>query len=133
VLHTTFLSASEMGEVFSQTLLNVHPCRYDAYGMTVAEAAAWGAPSLVAAGGNVGVAELLTPDEGLVLQLDFTQPMAELASAVEQLLCSERERLEKVSVAARERVLAYTEEQAAAGVGEAMESAVREHARRAIP
>ena len=29
---------------------NVHPCAYDAYGMTVVEAAACGAPSLLATG-----------------------------------------------------------------------------------
>jgi len=33
-----------------QTLLNIHLCLYDAYGMTMVEAAAFGAPSVV----NVG-------------------------------------------------------------------------------
>jgi glycosyltransferase involved in cell wall biosynthesis len=42
-----FLSAAEMAVIYSRTQLNVHPCRYDAYGMTIIEAAAFGVPSLV--------------------------------------------------------------------------------------
>lgn len=34
-------------QVYAATKLNVHPCTYDAYGMTVVEAASQGAPSLV--------------------------------------------------------------------------------------
>ena len=37
--------------------------------MTVAEAAAFGAPSVIAAGGQVGVADLLRPAQGEVLEV----------------------------------------------------------------
>ena len=56
-----FLSPEELGEIFSETVLNVHPCRADAYGMTCVEAAAFGAPSAIHAGGAVGASEFLRP------------------------------------------------------------------------
>lgn len=42
-----FMSAEELAEVFACTALNFHPCEYDAYGMTVVEAASQGAPSVM--------------------------------------------------------------------------------------
>ena len=45
--------------MYRRTCLNVHPCVYDAYGMTVVEAAAFGAPSCVQRGDLVGCAALL--------------------------------------------------------------------------
>lgn len=42
-----FMSAGELAEVFACTVLNFHPCEYDAYGMTVVEAASQGAPSIM--------------------------------------------------------------------------------------
>lgn len=46
-LRESFLSTEELAGIFAQTRLNVHPCTYDAYGMTVIEAASQGAPSVV--------------------------------------------------------------------------------------
>lgn len=42
-----FMSAKELSELFACTALNFHPCEYDAYGMTVVEAASQGAPSVM--------------------------------------------------------------------------------------
>ena len=39
VIREDFMGPAQLAEVFSQTILNVHPPLYDAYGMTVAEAA----------------------------------------------------------------------------------------------
>ena len=33
------MGPAEMADLYSQTRLNVHPCTYDAYGMTIVEAA----------------------------------------------------------------------------------------------
>jgi len=49
-------------------------CRYDAYGMTVVEAASQGAPTLVQGGGHVGATDLLCADSGEVLCCDMDQP-----------------------------------------------------------
>ena len=49
-------------------------CRYDAYGMTVVEAASQGAPTLVQGGGHVGATDLLCAGSGEVLCCDMDQP-----------------------------------------------------------
>lgn len=43
----SFMNAAELAGVFATTRLNFHPCEYDAYGMTVIEAASQGAPSVM--------------------------------------------------------------------------------------
>jgi len=57
VLAGRFLGPNEMAAMYSRTLLNFHPCTYDAYGMTIVEAAAFGVPSIVSP--NVGACHLL--------------------------------------------------------------------------
>ena len=52
------LGPDEMAAVFNRTYINVHPCAYDAYGMSIVEAAAFGAPSLVNKNG-IGALALL--------------------------------------------------------------------------
>ena len=69
-MHRVLLNAKQLGKIYSRTKLNVHPCRKDAYGMTVIEAAAFGAPSLVCSGGKVGSSELLVENEG-VFSFDY--------------------------------------------------------------
>jgi glycosyltransferase involved in cell wall biosynthesis len=55
---------SFLAQLYSETALNFHPALYEAYGMTVVEAAAFGAPSLFDSGGDIGVASRLRPEEG---------------------------------------------------------------------
>lgn len=50
----------------------MHPCVYDAYGMTVVEAAAFGAPSCVQRGDLVGCAALLRQSEMEFIPVDWT-------------------------------------------------------------
>ena len=40
-----FKGPADLAAIFARTRLNFHPCEYDAYGMTVIEAASQGAPS----------------------------------------------------------------------------------------
>ena len=70
---------STAAQVYVQTVLNFHPCAYDAYGMTIVEAASRGAPSVVAAGGAVGATDLLSADRGEAFLLDFSAPTERLA------------------------------------------------------
>ena len=42
MIEERFLGPSELAQIFSATALNVHPCLYDAYGMTIVEAASQG-------------------------------------------------------------------------------------------
>ena len=54
VILDSFLPPASLAAVFSRTLVNFHPCSYDAYGMTIIEAAALSVPSIIAAGDHVG-------------------------------------------------------------------------------
>ena len=60
------LGPKELASIFSHTILNVHPCLYDAYGMTMVESSAFGVPSVVNCGGKVGAAALLGEGLGCV-------------------------------------------------------------------
>jgi glycosyltransferase involved in cell wall biosynthesis len=66
------LGPKELAAIFSYTALNIHPCLYDAYGMTMVESAAFGVPSVVNCGGNVGAAALLGENEGCIA-LDLSE------------------------------------------------------------
>ena len=68
----TFLSSSELTAILSCTVFNFHPCSYDAYGMTIVEAAALGVPSIVASGGTVGALAIIGTDA--CIQVDMSQP-----------------------------------------------------------
>lgn len=59
---------------------HIHPplCRYDAYGMTIVEAASQGAPSLVQGGGHVGATDLLSEAAGEVLCTDMDVPVSQV-------------------------------------------------------
>jgi glycosyltransferase involved in cell wall biosynthesis len=54
----SFVDAAALFALFSNSVLNVHPAAYDAFGMTIMEAAAAGCPSLVG-GAHVGATHLL--------------------------------------------------------------------------
>jgi len=64
-----FLSPKELGAVFAHTVLNFHPSYYDAYGMTIVEAAAFGAPTVVA-GPSVGAFRFLGEDGCMHVDMD---------------------------------------------------------------
>eukprot|EP00055_Hartaetosiga_balthica_P001853 m.2058 g.2058 ORF g.2058 m.2058 type:complete len:475 (-) comp1708_c0_seq1:172-1596(-) len=53
-----FVTHNELQRLFTETLVNIHPSKNDAYGMTIVEAAACGAISLVSNDGSVGAVEL---------------------------------------------------------------------------
>ena len=64
---TEHLDADGLRDLFSATRLNYHPCRRDAYGMTVVEAGAFGAPSVAQRGGGVGATATLREQDGAAL------------------------------------------------------------------
>ncbi|BDA42205.1 hypothetical protein COCOBI_03-0920 [Coccomyxa sp. Obi] len=109
VIEERFLGPADLARIFAATALNVHPPLYDAYGMTVVEAASQGAPSLVNAGGHVGAADLLSKERGEIFEADFSVPEHELAEHVEALLKEEQGRLASVGAAAAARARSWTE------------------------
>jgi glycosyltransferase involved in cell wall biosynthesis len=58
----TFFSPHELCAIFQNTVINFHPCSYDAYGMTIVEAAAMGVPSVIANNGQIGASHLIGED-----------------------------------------------------------------------
>ena len=117
-----FIGAEELAALQSAALLNFHPPTYDAYGMTVVEAAAFGSPSVLHApaehavsahGGTsestdgVGAAELLRPSRGESFHVDLSAEASVVAAAVQTLL-SDRPRLQQVGEAAQARALSWT-------------------------
>mmetsp|Transcript_13301 Transcript_13301/g.47230 ORF Transcript_13301/g.47230 Transcript_13301/m.47230 type:complete len:405 (+) Transcript_13301:128-1342(+) len=63
-----FLTADDLARLYSETVLNVHPPLYDAFGMSVVEAAAFGALTLLNAPSDVGAKVVL---RGAFLQCAF--------------------------------------------------------------
>jgi len=61
-----FLGPKELAAVLTRTAINIHPCFYDAYGMTLVESAAFGVPSIVNNGGKVGAVSLLGSGKGCI-------------------------------------------------------------------
>eukprot|EP00578_Thalassiosira_sp_NH16_P029027 CAMPEP_0181097632 /NCGR_PEP_ID=MMETSP1071-20121207/11674_1 /TAXON_ID=35127 /ORGANISM="Thalassiosira sp., Strain NH16" /LENGTH=478 /DNA_ID=CAMNT_0023180129 /DNA_START=259 /DNA_END=1691 /DNA_ORIENTATION=- len=90
------LGPRELAAVFSHTVLNVHPCLYDAYGMTMVESAAFGVPSVVNGGGKVGAASLLGEGEGCIA-VNLGQIIDETGSCETQSIDTIRESLQENS------------------------------------
>eukprot|EP00756_Hemistasia_phaeocysticola_P042643 Hpha_TRINITY_DN1697_c0_g1::TRINITY_DN1697_c0_g1_i1::g.48691::m.48691 len=128
IVEPNFLGSERLAEIFGASLLNIHSPLYDAYGMTVVEAASFGAPTLLhdpkkrsserpldaegPAGEGVGAVVLLSPEKGMALTGDFTDP-AEVAQEIRRLLLPEsRRRLAEVGLRARERAIGWTDEKA---------------------
>lgn len=74
VIVEDFLGPDKLGAIYIETLVNVHTALHDAYGMTVVEAAAFGAVTLLDTAGRVGVTDFFTPNEYL------TSPFADLTA-----------------------------------------------------
>jgi len=130
-----FLSPAELGRrVFSRTALNIHPPLYESFGLTVLEAAAWGAPTLMHAPASeaqgVGAAEVLSAARGESIALDLALPPQQLAHLVEATL-TDGPALRRVAAAARAVALAATEAANAAATGavlaEVLASASAQH------
>lgn len=104
-----FLSPEGLAAIFSRAALNFHPCEYEAYGMTIVEAASFGVPSIVAAGGHVGASAIV--GNGASFEFDMSTPgilseevLKEIQGAME-----DREQLQSVGEKAKKRALSWDE------------------------
>lgn len=111
VIYEGFMGPSQLSDLYSQTILNLHPCIYDAYGMTIVEAAAFATPSVVhvGPGGAVGAAEFLDAGQKQVLALDLTMPVASVANVLKHLFLNQSQ-LGEVGWAASRRSLSWDED-----------------------
>jgi RimJ/RimL family protein N-acetyltransferase len=136
VILDEFLGAAALAAVFSATRLNVHPCLYDAYGMSVIEAAAFGAPSVVNGGGTIGATALLNrgvdgvesggakPEAGCV-ELDLSGATTSALAAAVLSTLDDTQQLAAVAQVARTRALGWSEAKAGKVVYESLEQLSR--------
>mmetsp|Transcript_22393 Transcript_22393/g.33093 ORF Transcript_22393/g.33093 Transcript_22393/m.33093 type:complete len:448 (-) Transcript_22393:98-1441(-) len=104
-----FLPPKSLASIFSRTVLNFHPCSYDAYGMTIVEAAACGAPSVLAKGGRVGASELVDS----FVEVDMPSNESELSSQSVDVIMrhlKDSEKLNKTGEDAKCKAVAWDEE-----------------------
>ncbi|CAE7731907.1 PCMTD1 [Symbiodinium pilosum] len=108
IILDSFLSPKSLAAVFARTALNFHPCAYDAYGMTLVEAAACGAPSVLA-GESVGAWALLG-SESLCVDMppDENELSEDAVVAITSFLRSPE--LESVGVSAQKKALEWDEQ-----------------------
>ena len=111
IVYEGFMDATQLSELYSQTLLNIHPCIYDAYGMTIVEAAAFMSPSIVhlGSGGAVGAAEFLDPSKGQVIGLDLAGALSDIVNGIKHTLLN-KNHLAEVAWAASKRSLSWDED-----------------------
>lgn len=111
IVLTGFLSSKALAAIFRHTALNVHPCAYDAYGMTVVEAAAFGVPTLLQGGGAIGASALLGESGCLQADVMAGTPNDSANAAANEILCLLRQpdRLARVGATARARALEWNE------------------------
>eukprot|EP01083_Nonionella_stella_P122633 369076_1 len=112
VIVNKFLSSTELISILNQTVLMIHPPLYDAYGMTIAEAAAAGVPSLIHHE-NIGASSLFRVEEGEILHGDMNCSQ-KLSNCVKGHLES-LEKLAKVSEKAKTRALSWSVKEYAKG------------------
>ena len=84
IIMDEFLGPQQLANIFSNSIINFHPCLYDAFGMTCVEAAAFGAPSIINGNNTVGATDLL--GHGGCIQLDLTIPLDDLSNQVLQII-----------------------------------------------
>ena len=138
---TEHLDANGLRDVFSATRLNYHPCRRDAYGMTMVEAGAFSAPSVAARGGGVGATATLREQDGAVLGMTLPTSAGEepgadddevlLSAAHAEVLkhALDGATLERVGAAAKKAATAWDEAANAGAVARALRAAVASHRR----
>jgi len=102
----SFIGPEELGNIFEETVLNVHPPSHDSFGMTVVEAGAFGAPSAIHFAGDVGARDFLGDECCICVNMEA--PARELADVIEELLV-DRQRLSEVGARAMQRALAWNE------------------------
>ena len=107
-----FLGSEELISILTHTSLMVHPPIYDAYGMTIAEAAAVGVPTLIHHK-NIGASSLFRINENEILHCDMNDPCLVSKSIRQHLACQAK--LIQVSENARKRALSWNVKEYAQG------------------
>jgi len=111
VVLDSFLPPSSLAAILSCSIVNVHPCSYDAYGMTIMECAALAVPSVIASGGHVGAS--VHVGNGASIEVEMSQTNEDMSDdAVEQIVkvLKDSREMERLGKKARQRALAWDED-----------------------
>lgn len=104
-----FMDATKLSQLLQQTRLNLHPALYEAFGMTIVEAAACGAPTLLSnQPGSIGAQELISLDANRAFGVDLQDSNA-LAKRVMELLESPSDTLAVTGHKAYHAAITWTE------------------------
>lgn len=118
-----FIPPRELGDIFGRTVLNIHPALYEAYGMTIVEAGAFGAPTLMHGQGEIGAQDLMTVPRCAILS-DMTN-VSLSAAVVKSLLDPSRlDILESIGVEAFRTATSWDDKAFAKGLASHLELAV---------
>mmetsp|Transcript_87437 Transcript_87437/g.171016 ORF Transcript_87437/g.171016 Transcript_87437/m.171016 type:complete len:344 (+) Transcript_87437:1-1032(+) len=110
VIIQSFLDAPTLSTYLQETRLNIHPAIYEAFGMTIVEAAACGAPTLLHNNGAIGAEQLLPIAKECSIGVDLEQDMETLTTHVMDLLESHSAaRLARVGGQAYHVAVSWTE------------------------
>lgn len=105
IIMESFLTPKALCAVLSRAVINVHPCEYDAFGMTVCEAAAMGVPSLVESNGNVGASAIV--GDGASIEIDISQ--GQYRSDTLTSMLNDEQALKRIGEEAKKRALTWDE------------------------
>mmetsp|Transcript_37689 Transcript_37689/g.106470 ORF Transcript_37689/g.106470 Transcript_37689/m.106470 type:complete len:408 (+) Transcript_37689:174-1397(+) len=124
IVKEEFVGPHELASIAVSTRLNIHPCLYDAYGMTVVECASQGAPSVVNAGGTVGATDLLKGchNECFEVQMDRAG-IPGLADDILEIL-GDMQKMREVSVAAARKARSWGELENAGALARTIREAI---------
>lgn len=105
IIVDTFLSTHKMLEYLHQAALLVHPPVYDAYGMTIAEAAAVSTPAIIHEN-HIGASSLFRVEQDEIFTADFTTVETAVAKLTEIL--DSPDTLKRIGENAHRRTLSWT-------------------------
>jgi glycosyltransferase involved in cell wall biosynthesis len=108
ILTHSFLSPATMVSIYQRSVLNFHPCAYDAYGMTIIEAGACGVPSVVSSEG-VGALDLLGES---CIRVEMTQHDGLSLESIRKIrrVLADASELERIGTSAKSKALEWDEQ-----------------------
>lgn len=129
-----FLDPETLSTYLQQTRLNIHPAIYEAFGMTIVEAAACGAPTLLHnTNGAIGAEQLLPIAKGCSLGIDMEQDIETLTTHVMELLENHSSSdLSRVGCQAYHAAVSWTELAYVRVLWELVENRLASHSRHSV-
>lgn len=108
VVIDTFLRPQQLAAILQDAVLNIHPALYEAYGMTIVEAAAMGCPSIVHNSG-IGATQLLPSGKNASIAVDLRDELLVVKKVMH--LLGNRPQLASIAQCAYKCANSWTEEE----------------------